>query len=310
MPSVPPTRAGWRRPASVAAVTVLFATAAGLAAAGRGTSPTLPPADPSVTAADLRPSPPRSTRDRGQFWHDGCIERRRRPSRCIYGKRRSRTTVVLFGDSEAGQFWAPLVRIARDRGWRLVTRLRPGCGPASIRFSYRCDRWRRATIRAIVRRDRPRLIVVTSGVAYRAVHRGRRLSSRASQSHLRRGYIRTLKRLRRSRARIAVIKDTPRSPRNVPKCVMRHGRDVHRCDFSRRQKTNRSFDRSAARRVRGVKLVDPTPLVCPGKTCPVVFGRVLAYRDDTHFTATLAATFEPWLAKHLPKPARRSRAKR
>jgi hypothetical protein len=230
--------------------------------------------------------------------------------RCVYAKRRSRTTVVLFGDSEAMQFFPPLLRIARSRGWRLVTRLRAGCAPPDIQFSFRCDGWRDETLRLIERRDRPDLVVVTGGVAYTAIRGGRRLSSKASEPWLLRGYVRTLRRLRRSRAPVAVIEDTPRSPHDIPDCVREHPRRPNRCSFSRRQPTNRAFDERAARRVSGARLLDPTPVVCP-RRCPAAVDDVLVYRDHVHFTATFAATLTPWLRERLPRPrgARASRGR-
>jgi len=257
------------------------------------------------TGAELRPSPQEATDDRGQVYVDGCLvdQATRTTKRCLYAKRGSSTTVVLFGDSEAMQFFPPLLRIARARGWRLVTRLRAGCVPAEIRFSFRCDDWRERTLRLIRQRDRPDLVVVTGGVAYRAIRHSRRLSSAASAPWLKRGWVRTLKRLRRSGARVALIKDTPRAPRDIPSCVLEHPRRPQRCSFARRQPTNRVFDRRAARRVHGVKLVDPTPVVCPGGRCHAVAGDVLVYRDSVHFTATFAATLTPWLERELPDPA-------
>ncbi|MGI8945856.1 MAG: SGNH hydrolase domain-containing protein [Thermoleophilaceae bacterium] len=277
---------------------------AGCASATDAAAPTRPDASAALIAADLDPTPKKATKDRGRVFYKGCLKRRE-PHRCVFLKGRGRPTVVLFGDSEAMQFWPPLLRIARDRGWRLVTRLRAGCGPTDIHFAFKCDRWREKTMRLIASRDRPQLVVVTGGVAYKVIRRGRRLSSRASAKYLRRGYTRTLRRLRRTTgARIAVVKDTPRSQRNIPTCVRRHPRKFSRCDFSPRQKTNRDFDRRAARRVKGAKLIDPTPIVCPNR-CPAVFGDTLAYRDDVHFTATFAKTLEPWLRERLPAPARR-----
>jgi len=290
-------------------VTIFAAVAAAGAMVGcSGATPqaAIPAADDGVTAADLRPAPEAADRDRGKVFHDGCLVKQesRATKRCVYGKRRSGTRVVLFGDSEAMQFFPPMLRLARARGWKLLTRLRAGCTPADVHFGHRCNKWRDVTVRRIVNRDRPALVLVTAGVAYTVVRKGRRLSSRASARWLRRGYVRTLRRLRRSGAPLAVIKDTPRSPREIPACVLEHAEDPARCDFPVRQPTNRSFDRRAARRVAGTKLIDPTPEVCPAGACRAVSGDVLVYRDDVHFTATFMATLTDWLGDQLPSPAR------
>jgi hypothetical protein len=286
--------AGARQPRGRAAAAALAIALVGIARADAA----------PVTAADLRPSPEQATHDRGRAYRDGCLvdQRSSAARRCVYGTRGSGTTVVLFGDSEAMQFFPPLLSIAQSRGWRLITRLRAGCVPADIKFSFRCDSWRKRSLSLIRRRDRPDLVVTTGGVAYRAIRDGRRLSSRASKGWMRRGWVHTLQRLRGSGARVALIKDTPRSPRNVPACVIQHPGRLDSCAFTRRQPTNRDFDRRAARRVSGVSLLDPTDLVCPGRTCPAVSGDVLVYRDSVHFTATFAATLTPWLGERLPDP--------
>jgi hypothetical protein len=294
-------------PRTIAAVVTALA-AGGLAGGCSEAAPgaAVPAPEEGITAADLRPSPQRADGDRGTVYSDGCLVNQESTAtkRCVYAKRRAGTRILLFGDSEAMQFFPPLLRLARQRGWKLMTRLRAGCTPAAVNFGPRCNKWRERTVRLITRRDRPGLVVVTFGVAYTAVRNGRRLSSRASAPWLRRGYARTLRRLRRSGARVAVIKDTPRSPREIPDCVMANSGDPARCDFSANQPTNRAFDRKAARRVRGAKLIDPTPEVCPGGTCQVVAGDVLVYRDDVHFTATFMRTLAPWLGERLPRPAR------
>jgi hypothetical protein len=280
------------------AAAALLVLAWGLPGAVSGATPN------GVTAADLRPAPADAGRDRGRVFHDGCLvdQTSTATRRCVYGKRDSRTTVVLFGDSEAMQFFPPLLRIARSRGWRLVTRLRAGCTPALVKFAGRCDRWRDATLDLIARRDRPNLVVVTSGVVYRVVRNRRRLSTRASARWMRKGYTRTLRRLRRTGARVAVMKDTPRSPVDIPDCVLRHPERLDRCAFSAGQPTNRVFDKRAAASVRGAKLINPTPVVCPGRSCHAVAGDVLVYRDDVHFTATFMASLTPWLRARLPEP--------
>ena len=58
---------------------------------------------------------------------------RSRPARpaCVYGDRGARTTVVLFGDSHAMQYFPALQRIAGRRHWRLVELTKAACPPAA-----------------------------------------------------------------------------------------------------------------------------------------------------------------------------------
>ena len=60
------------------------------------------------------------------------------------------------------------------------------------------------------------------------------------------------------------------------------------------------FIARGARRVKGVKLVDPRKVLCPDRRCPSVIGNVIVYRDTYHLSATFAKTLAPWLYERLP----------
>ncbi len=63
------------------------------------------------------------------------------------------------------------------------------------------------------------------------------------------------------------------------------------------------FNARAAAEVEGASLIDATPMVCPGKTCPAVIGDVLVYRNGAHLTRTYVRSLSPWLGERLPEPA-------
>lgn len=252
-------------------------------------------------ADSVEPKPSRAGGDRGEMFHDGCLvdQQVMEWPLCVYGKRRSSRTVVLFGDSQAMQYFPALFRLAKNRGWRLVGRARAGCPPVRIHFAFRCDKWRRGTLRRIMR-DRPDLIVVATGTAYNPVKNGRRLGTKASQPVLRRGYVRTLRTLRRTGAPVAVMKATPWAKRDVPTCVARSMDRLRKCAFPRRR--NRIFDARAAKAVRGAKLINATNVLCLPRICPAVIEGKLVYRDAQHLSATFARTLAPWLGSRLPRP--------
>jgi hypothetical protein len=270
-------------------------------------------ADRTVQArADrLRPSPRDAHKDRSQAHDDGCfleVDETRSPH-CVYGRRGARTTVVLFGDSHALQWFAALQRIADRRGWRLVALGKSGCPPAAVQVyngmlkrAYReCDVWRERALQRIERVERPALIVVGERAHYSlsAPRRG----ERASRAALTAGYARTLRRLKRTGARVAVIRDTPEPPRDIPSCVADAMSHLRRCAFPRRAALERSrLDRRAVAGARGVKLIDATSQFCLAKVCPAVIGRVLVYRNTGHITGTYAATMARWLGRRLPRP--------
>jgi hypothetical protein len=287
--------------ALAAAVTVV---AAGGASDGTSDAPAAGGPELQRSADSVQPNPRIAENDRGLMYRRGCMvdQREIRYPTCVFGKASSSTTAVLYGDSQAMHYFPPLLRLARRHGWRLVGRTRQGCAPAAVRFAYRCDKWRAETLRRIERRDRPDLIVVGSGVAYRPVVGGRRLRGARADRAMAAGYARTLRRLRRTGARVAVMKATPWAPFDPPTCVGRSLGRLRKCAFSRRQTTNRNFDARAARAVRGATLIDTTHALCLSRVCPSVIDGLLVYRDRYHLSATFARTLAPWLDRRLPRP--------
>jgi peptidoglycan/LPS O-acetylase OafA/YrhL len=257
------------------------------------------------SAKALRPTPRDADEDRGRSYADGCLadaEATASP-RCVYGDRRSPTTVVLFGDSHAMQWFPALDRLARRRHWRLVQLAKAGCPPSAVDVIYapehraypECRVWREDTLRRI-ERERPALVVVTESVQYRIPGLGAESGMRALAD----GYAPVLARLQQTVPRVVVLGDTPMPPRDVPDCVAGAMRHLPRCAFGRRAATARAaLVAAGAARVPGVEVIDVTGRFCVRSLCPAVIGNVLVYRNSGHLTATYAATLAPWLARRL-----------
>lgn len=252
---------------------------------------------------DLRPPPDRSRSDRGLVFDENCLVDQTELGlpRCVYGKRRSKTRVVLLGDSHAMHYAPALRAVARQRGWQLQLFTRAGCTIASVKFSYRCDTWRRAALRRIKREVEPDLVVAGSATRYRVVRNGRRWSRKRSQKPLTRGQLRTFKGLRARRIRVVALKETSRAPDDVPSCVIANPTDFGACAFELPKRFPFAHMARAAKRMRGVRLLEPEQALCPDRVCPAVVGDVLVYRDRHHLTATFAQTLAPWFDARLPR---------
>jgi hypothetical protein len=232
----------------------------------------------------------------------------------VYGDPSSRATVVLFGDSHAMQWFPAVNAVAERRGWRLVVLTKAGCTPADTRMYNpqlrrrysECERWRAHTLTRIAR-ERPSLVVVGNSSSHQVIRGGDRLDADASAVALESALARTLRRLTRTGAAVRVMRDNPRPDRDVRACVSESLSNLGRCAFPRRVGyAHRPVNRRAVAAVRGARLIDPVPMLCPGARCPAVVGNVLVYRNTGHITATYIATLTPWLSKRLPPrlPAR------
>lgn len=259
-------------------------------------------------AEAIQPRPKHAKEDRGRIYSDRCIvlgKKTRSPGeKCVYGRKGSKKKVVLFGDSHALQWGPAMIKLANRKGWRLTALIRQGCVVAQVRFEPVCDKWRANTMRRIVRRERPDLVVVSTATTnrYKVRSGGRTLSRTASQPKLVKGMKKTLRRLRNTGAKVVLIRDQHRSYKGVPKCVRKHYKKPNRhCSFrpdDRRARQN--FDYRAARQVKKVRIIDPVPVFCPKRPCQVVDGGTLIYRDSYHITATYARSIAPWLGRKLP----------
>ena len=269
-----------------------------------------PPATEARTGASaLRPPLRRLEDDRGEAHTSGChlktSGRTRSPgARCVFGRKDSPVTVVNIGDSHALMYAPAMIALARQHGWRLVNLTRAGCTTADVDQNDRCNPWRRDALRRLVR-ERPDLVVVSNGMLgdrYRVRRSdGRRLSRRASQRTLEAGMARSLRRMRATGAAVVVIRDMAKAPSyDTGACLRRHRDAVERCTFRATRPAGLAFDARAARRVDGVTLADPLPVLCPDGRCPMVVDDVIVYRNGYHLSATFAETLAPWIAGHVP----------
>lgn len=283
------------------AITVLAATLAA-ALAVFALRPGQGPAEPYVPPLN------QARQDSGELVRHKCQShgQRVRPLVCFYGPGNSTKRVVLFGDSHALQWGPALIPLAKKRGWRLVTVLRAGCTIADVVAERSCVNWRHRALREIERLQPQHLIIATSiGNRYRLKHQGRNLTRKASEPYLRRGMIKTIKRLKRidslvkGPTAINLIRDQIVAP-FVPADCLRKNRDrPGKCDFRKRRKFGPGFDLVAARQTGIEPTIDPSKALCGPKWCTPTEGRILKYRDSDHITATYARTLSGWFDRRL-----------
>jgi peptidoglycan/LPS O-acetylase OafA/YrhL len=237
---------------------------------------------------------------------------------CEYGPR-SATTVALFGDSHAVQWFPALEAVARLRHWRILFVGKTRCATADVpvfdldtgrRFTA-CERWRAAAIDTLVRR-RPTFIVLSNATRYIADPRLRPAPGTVTATLWAAGLGRTFDQFTRASIPVMLIRDTPLIAVNVPFCLSRRGRlsrVLNSCASDRKSSTRTDvFDaESAASSSRqGVQFVDLTDQLCDPTSCqPTLHGRV-AYTDREHITATVAGSLAPYLTSAIDRIGRYS----
>ncbi len=265
---------------------------------------TLTPGEPQAVVDDpgwVTPDPIVSGLDRPGADVDLCQVdvTTREPVRCEFGDPDGTVTVALVGDSKAMQWLPALEQVATARGWRIVTYGKSACAFSAVAASRAgtaypsCDRWNEAVQVALA--QEPPDVLVTSGVA-RVAWGG----ERGSHDLLVEGYAARWRTLAVAGVPVVVVGDSPVSPDDLDVCAARHPRELSLCAFDSDLAVAGSalaVQREAvAAAGPGVTLLDLTPWICPGESCPVVIGHVAVHRAGDHVTATYAATLAPRLA--------------
>jgi peptidoglycan/LPS O-acetylase OafA/YrhL len=277
--------------------------------AGTGAGST-PAAAAFPLPADLLPPLIDARSDAPRTYSDGChlgyTETVSGP--CAYGLTSSTTTVVLFGDSHAAQWFPALERLATEGGWRLVSLTKSGCMSVDVsvwntplkRPYTECDTWRRGAFDRIAA-EHPALVVVSNSHQYWFASDGTKVPVADRPADWDAGLARTLARLAPVAGGVVLIGDTPRPSTDVPVCLSSHLDDVRACATARSAAVDAGRLAADARIASdaGAAWVDPSDWVCPSDPCPAVIGRFLVYRDTHHLATPIVIALRDRLAATL-----------
>ena len=207
---------------------------------------------------------------------------------CTYGDKNSSETIVLYGDSHAAQWFPTLEKLAKQRGFKLISLTKSACPavdanrPDQGAFKQvHCTKWRQNSIERIAK-IKP-MAVITSSFQYFTPANER--VSRATW--WRDGQRKLLSDLTGSTDHLIYISDTPRPLRDIPNCLA--SRNSRVCDST--QKTRVSI-------IFGFEVVNPTPWLC-SSFCPAIIDGTVAYRDASHISVEMALKLLPKLEEAL-----------
>jgi peptidoglycan/LPS O-acetylase OafA/YrhL len=224
--------------------------------------------------------------DRPVIYSDRCLRRFADVDYpvCAYGAPSAARTVVLFGDSHAGNWFEPLDSAAKAEGWRLLVRIKASCRPIDAdqialeggheRPYTECKAWRDAVL-AEIDRVAPDLIVVGST--------GHDLPVDAER--------RVLARLAAAGRSVIIMRDTSWFPQEAVACLRKTGDPAH-CEWPLAKllpplNYPRTPDAELPQRAR---VLDMSHRICPDARCRAVQdGRIVMF-DSHHLTASFSRT--------------------
>ena len=241
-------------------------------------------------------------------YRKGCDPDRADPhlAMCFFGEiSQPQSTVVLFGDSHAAQWFPALQEIANLQHWRLVTIIKPGCIPLNIvedatpRMERVCEEWRRAAIRDIEELI-PDLVILASA----SRHLGANGKMTAGTQVWEQGARDTFVALARQGAKVRFIRDTPFVDYDVPGCLAQAEWDGHtQCPAPVSAEALSpdiyAAEARAAKDLGNIKFLDLSDRLCGPVRCYLEVGGQVIYLDADHMTASFSRSLAAVLFQRL-----------
>jgi hypothetical protein len=192
---------------------------------------------------------------------------------CEFGKIDSNKTVILYGDSHAVQWFPALEKLAREKGFKLITLTKSACPSIDVvrqsvgAFNMsNCAAWRSNAIERIAEAE-PDLIVLSSFEHF--VPEG---DPRNVEKWWAEGSLRTYETLKPLSPKIVYLLDTPLPERNIPDCLASTSADKCLAD-----------SKLGLPQVANFEIIDPAKWLCE-VNCPGIVRGNVAYRDASHIS--------------------------
>ncbi len=264
------------------------------------TNPLLLPPDPSkidLNIKSITPDPLRASDDNAKHTCLVQIEVTSVDS-CPGGDPKGTRTIALVGDSKADMWSDAVSKYAAAHHLRLEIYTKASCPlttepiyrTASAGHNYRqCTTWVNKVLQRL-QTSKP-AAVVTSGYAAHALAP----NGTADTSLMTKGYVDAWTKLKRSGIPVVAIADVPDTTGNdTTICVSSHRKNANQaCAYEKNDGSGTPSLRAAAEQL-GSPFVSVNDWVCPTqKTCPVVIGNVLVFRDDKHLSAAFVNSLTP-----------------
>ncbi|HEY4898797.1 MAG TPA: acyltransferase family protein [Candidatus Nanopelagicaceae bacterium] len=231
---------------------------------------------------------------------------------CIYGDITSNTTVVLFGDSHALEWFPAINQVAKENKWKLLSLTMSACSPANIpaynpdtgSLMKNCPIWRVASIKRIITAH-PYLVLIASTRGFETEKNGVVLKGARRSAVFKAGMNETISLLKSSGARVLMMSDTPVIGKDPLVCLSAHPKSTLACATPVNKAISDDWIaiETQIAKQNSIQLIKPQMWICPTDPCPVVIGNILTYFDTGHMTATfsqaLAGELKVAIAKAL-----------
>jgi SGNH domain (fused to AT3 domains) len=221
---------------------------------------------------------------------------------CASGDQDGTKLMVIFGDSRAWMFSAPLELIAAKTGWKLRVFEFDGCELGNLEYwsnetnapNKDCDAFRSAAISQI-RALHPNLVITTSAGDHKLAD-----GTMPTPAQLQGAWMSTFQKLAQPGTRLAMIGPIPVWPNDGARCLAAHVRKVQACSIATAEVVTNEYEapQASAAAAAGVVFVSPRPWVCADR-CEPVIADIRVYRETYHFSKTYAVYLTGALSEAL-----------
>ncbi|HEX4162322.1 MAG TPA: acyltransferase family protein [Acidimicrobiales bacterium] len=205
---------------------------------------------------------------------------------CVYGDTSSTTSIVLFGDSHALQWFPAIDRLANQQHDALVVMAKATCPPIDITIfqpelghSYtECDAWRTAELQRMATL-RPAVVILGFSREYGIADDHVVVDGQAWLAGLAE-MITTIE--HDSSARVVLMGDDPYPQQSTPDCLSQNLSDTATCSIPRHYPYYNPGgipQEKAVTASTGAGYVDTDPWFCISTTCTVIVGNMLVATD-------------------------------
>jgi peptidoglycan/LPS O-acetylase OafA/YrhL len=257
---------------------------------------------------NLKPSLFNAKSDRSINYADHChtqLNMTASTAPCLYGDLKSKTNIVLFGDSHALAWFPAVNKLAKLHHWKLYSQTMSSCGPADIpawspstsSLMQNCPIWRASAINKIIA-THPLFILMGGTRGFETLNAQGSVAS-PPENHIiwEAGIKRNIEKFKAAGIKIILLSDVPVANGDPVVCLSSHPDSSLACanPVSKAIDTGWLATERKVATDEGIALIEAQRWVCPTDPCPVIIKDSLVYFDPGHMTATFSASLSPKL---------------
>ena len=223
---------------------------------------------------------------------------------CTWGAASAHLKVVLFGNSHANQFFAPLQGATLALNGQFTSLTRSQCPVADVVYIKdgkpwdQCNKWREEAMKDILQIKPTYVFIVMTGLAVQDPITGKPADPKRTGELRTEGIRKTVHTLTSAGIHVVMVRNTPFLRQEPLDCLSAHTLEACAAPTVSTLLSD-GGDTGAVVGMSGVSRVDLTQLMCGPQTCPMSRGGVLVWRDTHHITNTYAKQLTQFFAEYL-----------